>query len=530
MLELRLIWPLLVLLTGVLMIPRFRPWLGRPGRAFLVLATSAAAFALVLWNTRTLPAGWTVSTWLGLAGGEALHLAATPETGALMLLTTFVTLVLALGSLDETWEGRSDDDDSASVLAVAAALLAVLLAANFLTLLYAFVLLDLALLYAFGLFGRGRWALTAMILGAAADVLLLAAALLVWHATGSITLTAATNQTLALRLIAAAFALRLGVFPFHLWTSPTVAHPPRLVALVPLTTLVAGGAWLARGAQLWGAAFVPEGIVFPAAVALALLGLLAWRRSDVATRLAALAGWYGSWLVWALAYGRPDLGLLLVGAGTFSLAGLALYGSAEGTREGPGLIGLVAGAAAVGVPGSALYLAGNWLLGQALYRQEPLVALLAVLGLAMATAAVLELLTSERSLARRPSRWIGLLLLSLAAWPVLGQLSGLWPHPARVTVERFETTLPLAVRLGPLLLGWLAGLFVWRVRLSLRPARGVLDALAGVASLAWLWRFVARAASVLAAGLRGAMRMVEGENYGWLLFFVFLVLFFLARG
>ncbi|HBY96628.1 MAG TPA: hypothetical protein DEP84_22235, partial [Chloroflexi bacterium] len=73
-------------------------------------------------------------------------------------------------------------------------------------------------------------------------------------------------------------------------------------------------------------------------------------------------------------------------------------------------------------------------------------------------------------------------------------------------------------------------LFVWRIRLVLRPVRGVLDAVAGFASSGWFWRLGARATTVLASGVRGAMRVVEGENYGWLLFFVFLALFFLARG
>lgn len=497
----------------------------------MVLATGAAAFALVLGNSRLLPASWTLSTWFGAGTGEELRLAAGAETGALALLVTFVTLALCLGSLDEPRDGSRADDDSASLLVAGAALVAVLLAANFLTLLYAFVFLDLALLYAFGLFGRGRWPLAAMVLGAAANVCLFAATLVVWRQAGSIALVAATGQPVVLRLLVAAFALRLGVFPFHFWTSSsTVPQPHRLVALVPLATLVGGGVWLARGAQLWGPALLPARVAPLAAVALALLGLLAWRRTEIATRLAALAAWYGAWLVWAVAYGRPDLGLLLVAAGTLSLAALALYSGEAGLREGPHLFGLIAAAAAVGLPGSALFTAGNWLVGQALYRGEPLVALVAVLGLAGATAGVLDLLTNEPSATRRPSRWAGVLLLSLAVWPAIGHLSGLWPRPAPVTVERFDATLPLAVRLGPLLLGWLAGLFVWRIRLVLRPVRGVLDAVAGFASLGWFWRLGARATTVLASGVRGAMRVVEGENYGWLLFFVFLALFFLARG
>lgn len=527
--DVRLISPLLVLLAGALVIPRFRPWLRQPRRAFWILAVAALAFALTLWVSQSFPARWTLSTWSLVGSQDTLRLAGTAETAPLVLLVAFVLLALSVGSLDERWEGQSLDFDAVT-LAVAAGLLGVLLSANLLTLLYAFALLDIAILYAVGLPGRGRWPVTSLLLEGGADILLLAATLLVWRETGTVAFSDAVDEPQALRLLAAAFGLRLGLFPLHLWTSRPVGSPRRILALVPLVTLLGGGYWFTAGARLWGAEFVPSWLALPAALTIALMGLLVWRRDDVATKVASFAAWYAAWLVWVVAYGRPDLGLLLVVGGTLGLAALGLHAGEIGFGDRSQLSGLLAAAAVLGLPGSALFSAASWLSGQALYRGEPLAALLAVVGVAAATAGVLDFLTERRQAPRQPSRWTGLLLLSLAAWPAIGQLAGLWPQPDPVSVGRYDTALPLAIRVGPLLLGWLGGVYLWRVRSFLERARPILNGLSEFLSLAWLWWLGARVVRVIATSTRGAMRIVEGENYGWLLLFLFLAMFFLARG
>ncbi|HYN87813.1 MAG TPA: hypothetical protein VER55_04760, partial [Ardenticatenaceae bacterium] len=340
----------------------------------------------------------------------------------------------------------------------------------------------------------------------------------------------AANQIVALRLLAGAFTVRLALFPFHLWAAPLPGLAARGVVLVPLATLLAGGVWLCRGALLWGSEIAPPGLALPAAFALALLGFLAWRHKDSATKVATLAAWHGGWVVWAVAYGRPDLGLLLIACGILGLAALALHGGTVAPGESGWLPALLSAAAVVGLPGSALFTAGSWLFGQALYRRAPIVALLAALGVSAVSVALVELLSRSESRDRQPSRTIGLMLLGLAAWPLVAGRLGLVPELPPASAGRFDADLPLAVRVGPLLLGWAAAILLWQVRAGLRPAQAALDAAAALFSLTWLGQLGGRLLEVAASGLRGAMRVVEGENYGWLVFFLVLTLFFLTRG
>jgi len=117
-------------------------------------------------------------------------------------------------------------------------------------------------------------------------------------------------------------------------------------------------------------------------------------------------------------------------------------------------------------------------------------------------------------------------LLALLSVPAVGALFGL-RLPA-LPAETLEPA-PLAARLAVLVVGWSGGFWLWRVHGLLQSLRPFLDAVGAIFSFVWLWRLVGRVGWLALSGLRGMMLVLEGENYGWLLLFIFLTMIFVLQ-
>ena len=55
-----------------------------------------------------------------------------------------------------------------------------------------------------------------------------------------------------------------------------------------------------------------------------------------------------------------------------------------------------------------------------------------------------------------------------------------------------------------------------------------LNALAATLSARWLWQGVGALGLLLMRATRGLLRVLEGENYGWLLLFLVIILILLS--
>jgi hypothetical protein len=77
--------------------------------------------------------------------------------------------------------------------------------------------------------------------------------------------------------------------------------------------------------------------------------------------------------------------------------------------------------------------------------------------------------------------------------------------------------------------GWSGGFWLWRVQGLLNSLRPFLDTVGAVFSFVWLWRLLGRMGWLVLSGLRGMMLVLEGENYGWLLLFLFVTMIFLVQ-
>lgn len=522
-----ILWPVLAYLGASLLVPRLRGWMSEQTYRFLILLSSVLAFLLTLLAIHKGGAAstpWVLADWEALAGPSgALSFRVDPFAASFLLLTGLVALGVLVGSLDEQ-EVVASDDYQAGLLSLFAGLSALALADNLLTLLVANLLVDAALIFGIGLTGRPRWLLVAFLHALAAQGAALAALLLLWRDSGSLDLAGASAP--AVLLLVAVAVLRMAPLPFSLFPVAFEALPQRVMALLPLVTLGAGSVWLGRVAQAVAVSQMPElgGLAGMAALGVALAGWVAWRREEPTVRLIMLGAVQAAWSLWAFAWGLPAAAVAVAWGGALALAALAIHGGRLDFRHGAQLLGLIAALVLVGFPGSALWGVATALSGQALVRDESWLLALGVIGIMTNTAALTHWLIPDTTEPYRRARWPGAILLSLLSVPVLALLWGIrvpaWeqlPLPAA----------PLVAQLALLVIGWSGGLLLWRDRQRFHSLQPLLDSAGALFSFAWLWRIVGWLGWLLLSGVRGMMLVLEGENYGWLLLFLFLTFIFL---
>lgn len=524
-----ILWPIFVYVGASLFIPRLRPWLGRPARTLGIVLSSVLAFLMVLFLVQQMgesSAEWTLSTWRALAGvGRGIQFQVDTLGSAFLLLVGLSGMGVLVGSLDEPEQGTTEDYQ-AGILALLGALAMLGVSANMLTFLLAEFLLEAALIFAVGLAGQPRWFLVTVMHTLISQGLMLGATLLLWKETGATALTGASDQVVFLLVLAA--VARMAPLPFSLFPIAFETLPQRVLAVLPLTTLGVGGLLLGRIAQHVPLEGLPslEGMASLGALGVALGGWVAWRREEPAVRLMMLGAVQAAWSLWAFAWGLPQAAILTAWFGAVALAALAVHGGRLDFRHGTQLAGLVAALMLVGAPGSALWSTVTTVSGQAWARGNLWLLTMAAVGMMGTMVALIHWLLPGKSEPIQRSRWIGVSLLAVLSVPLLG---GLWG----IRVPELPTApllpAPLPAYLVVLVFGWAGGLWLWRDRDLLRPLHPGLDLAALTFSFVWLWRFVGRLGWLLLSGLRGMMLVLEGENYGWLLLFLFVTMIFLLQ-
>lgn len=513
-----------ILVAGAIVLPQLKTRVSRPARLLLILIIAAVTFLLAVGVFPEAPLAVEISSWTQLhTPNAAISFQVDELAGRFMLLTFFTILAVTVASLDEQWDGPTDDYKPV-ILAVGAGMLAFVTADNLLSWLVAWILLDLMWLFTVGLPGRSQWALETGVIQGSGFFALFGATVFVWQEHATMTFQFPEQPALPVYLIFGALLLRMGTFPLHVLTRAQEKIPEQVRALTPLVMVGASGYWLLRWTQQWGVAWLPAQTDLVLAAGLAATGLLAWRRRHATEQTAALTAWLALLVLWALWRERPDVAAGTIWTGTLALSVLALYGGEEEAGGGVALLAMLAAVALIGVPGSPLHGIG-WLAGAELAGGSSWLAAAGALSLAGVTGGLLHILLAPSRGEYQRSRWTGMLLLSLAAWPALGGL--IWLRPdvsAEVALE-----VPGRVSFGMVALGWAGGVLAWRIRDLIAGGSWVIDRAVDIVNVTWLWHLAAHIVWAVASVIRGVVRVIEGENYGWLLLFLLVALLFLAQ-
>lgn len=524
-----LLGPIVLYVGASLLLPRLRPWLGPQARTLGILLSSVLAFLSILLVVQL--GGeerltWTLSTWRGLAGvGEGVQVSWDPLARVFLLLVGLGGMGLLVGSLDSPEEVASDDYQ-AGILALLGGLALMALANNLLTILLAEFLINGGLIFALGMAGQPRWFLVTMMHTLLAQALLLGAAILLWQETGFTSLAGASGQVSWLLILAA--LAHMAVLPFSLYSVAFEPLPQRVLALLPLLSLGTGTLLLGRLVQAVGLDGLPDlsSLAALGALGVVLGGWVAWRREELSIRLLMIGGVQAAWVLWALAWGYPSQALSLGWASTLALMALALHGGRLDFRHGTQLLGVIAALMLVGAPGSALWPVIRALAGTGWANGSLGLLTMGAVGMMGVVVALIGWLRPEESAPIQRSRWVGVTLLTLLSIPALGAW---WGLQIPVLPAQPLPPYPWPVQFSMLLLGWCGGLWLWRTRDLLRPLRPGLDLAAGLFSFVWLWRLLGWVGWLLLSAFRGMVLVLEGENYGWLLLFLFVTMIFLLQ-
>jgi formate hydrogenlyase subunit 3/multisubunit Na+/H+ antiporter MnhD subunit len=523
--------PILCLLAGACLVAvsallHFR-WLG----LVMVLAITLASAALLL-EMRQLPLTAVVLDWrpVTMLGSTAsLRIDGTAWLFALALLA-------AGGSVALTWLVAPEQDrraPSGSIKALTLAMLAAglgsVFSANIITMFLCWGLLDglysLALL-ACGGPASGRRAQFALGLNGLATLTVWAVAVLIeqarlspyWHL---LILPANLREWMAV-----AAALRLGLYPLHIWESAELDCPERTV-LVYLIPAMTGLALWARLAVIQG---LPDSNVWPAIASVTALvgGILAWVQPDARRSLPYLALGYGGMLILAAMVGKSPVASLATGSASW-LLGLTLLsvGRPLARVVWPWAIPTVLGAATLaGFPWTAGF-TSRFAFYQGAIGEPPWMLGMAFLAESFLIGALLHwLLTPDLTpLPRGVWPRIGY-ALALAVPTAPAMVWGVFPSPAGVPVSKLMDTLAWA-RWGAPLAGAAA------LTLFARPVRAYLGGWGGaIAEVLRLdrWYSVVLPLLRIPARLGAALGDVLDGNGAFLWMLIFLVVALYLRG
>lgn len=309
-----------VLLAVSALILATRKSLHRPWRVFMPLSVLALMATLPgLWPGADTQATQIWSGWLAL----------TPLAGVVAVLVQFLGTVI--GSFSSRYlEGEARQRTYAAALAgVLAAVQLLLLADHWLVLIAAWALIGVALQHLLCFYAERPFARLAAhkkrLADRAADVLLLAAALLAWSSVGSGSLTdlfatvsqhgADTALQLCALCLALAVILRTALLPVHGWLIQVMEAPTPVSALLHAGVVNLGGFILIRFAPLLDHAAAARWLLVALGLASAVLaGMVMLTRITIKVRLA-----------WSTA---AQMGFMVLecGLGMYTLAALHLIG------------------------------------------------------------------------------------------------------------------------------------------------------------------------------------------------------------
>ncbi len=539
--------PVLIYLATALLVPRLRSWISKDAQTLAFLISTVLAFlaALFLIFNQDQFLSWTLSSWEGtVALGNVIQFRLDPFGQSFLLLVTAIGMAVFVGSLDERVDVLHDDYQ-AGIFVVLGGVIAYGLADNLMTMFLVALLVDAGLLYAIGLAGQPRWFLVLVIHSLMAQGFMILAALFLWQDSHGTMLSSANEMVLWL-LVASAVS-RMGVLPFSLIPIAFEPLPQRILALLPLATIGMSSVLFGR-LSLVGSVLDSNLLSLLAAFGIGIAGWLAWWREESSTRLMMLNAVQAGWLLWAFSWGLSTEAIAASWSGILALGVLAIHSGQVNLRDWGQVPGIVAALMLVGLPSSALWQSATRLSGEAWLREirntasgpvsdlfwqslgnpSNWILVLAVVGVMGTTAALLEWLIVEVEEDPFPqhSRWIGSGLLAFLTVPFFASLFGI---SVPTLSDANLVTSPLVSQLSLLTIGWAGGLWLWRMRPELRSFYPLFDNISTIFSFIWLWRIIGRVGWLLLSGYRGMMLVLEGENYGWLLLFLFVTLIFLVQ-
>ena len=520
--------PILCLLAGALVfelgaLVRLR-WLG----LISVVATGAATAAMLLLS-RGLPATSVVLDWRPVTVFGSTASLRVDETawllGAALLLTGLsVTLAWLAAPRQQTLVAHG------LTLAMLAVGLGSLFAANILTLALFWGMLDAlfcATLVTQGGLASGRRAQLALGVNGLATLAMWVVVVLIeqdrvspyWHLV--------MLPPVARVLMGLAAALRVGLYPLHIWRPVELVSEPDHSILIHLVPAIAGLSLWARLAVIQG---LPEGNVWPTiALVTALIGgVLAWIQSDPRQSLPYLALGCGGMLILTAVVGKAPAAVLAAGSASWLLGLTALFVGRSWARGVGGLLWAIPAALGVatlaGLP-MTLGFGSRMALYQAASGESGWVFILGMVAeVLLIGAMLLRLLTADESLlpAGTFARAGYAVALAVIAAPIVA--GGFIPS------SRTPAATSVAAWVGwglPLVLAVALAVMAGRLRSTLR-----LDSWKDVAGpilrLDWFYAlFLGVARGLGRAGLWLA-DVLEGDGaFLWMLFILALVLLYL---
>lgn len=509
-----------------------RPWLSHRGQMFLLTWAAAGALWLVALVAGGSSQEVVLSAW-PIAGTDTPALVFNPQAVGmwLALLAAVTGTAMLLGQLDEP-DAELNPVLSATALLLVAATMLWATAANLVTVLVCWALLDAATLLAFGLIRSPGLALRIVVTGQFASLFLLAAALQNPVQAGPL-MEELPQLGPAGLWIALAIVLRIGVYPLHLNLTDKPGIPQPLSGIVPLASGVAGLGLGLRLFQVQGAGLFPAWLATLICVGLPPLGYLAWTSTDRQGTASLLIAYISALGFLALLWGLPlaaIAALLNVGLALPLLLSCPPAAQKSGWRCWPAV---VAWLALAGAPLTA----GFWtllpLLRHSMAQNLWLPVAAIAIGSLFVTAAMLrEMTVSTSLLAAGPSFWIaaGLLAVPLALLglsPVVPRfllLASGGPYWPAVAVAL--TTVQQRALWAALILPWGGGYLLWRGWHRIpRWAWRVLDVLGQLLTAQWIRRATNRGTVALGTVLRRTTGLWEGEHaILWTLLFAFILI------
>ena len=522
--------PILCLLAGALLfelgaLVRFR-WLG----LIVVVATGAATVAMLLL-ARALPATSVVLDWRPVTVFGSTASLRMDETawllGVALLLTGFsVTLV---------WLAVPRQQPIAAhglTLAMMAVGLASLFAANILTLALCWGMLDalfcLTLLTQGGS-ASGRRAQLALGVNGLATLAMWVVVVLIeqdrvspyWHL---MVLPPAARVLMGL-----AAALRVGLYPLHIWRPVELESEPDRSILIHLVPAIAGLSLWARLAVIQG---LPEGNVWPTiAVVTALIGgVLAWIQSDPRQSLPYLALGYGGMLILTAVVGKVPAAALAAGSASWLLGLTALFVGRSFARGVGGLLWTIPaalGAATLAGLPMTLGFGNRMALYQAASGEPGWVFIFSMVAEVLLVGAMLRrLLTAEVSLlpAGMLARAGYAAALAVIAAPIV--IAGLILSSPAVSATSAVAWVGWGL---PLVLAVALAATAGRLQLLLR-LDSWKDVAVPILRLDWLYSSLVAVARGLARVSLWMADVLEGDGaFLWMLLILSLVLLYLSR-
>jgi hypothetical protein len=518
--------PLAVLGIGVmglgLCLARRLPFAGQ-----VTALTIAGAWAAHLALLFVLPIEWPLSVWVGpLTPGAASTrtLLFRLDPAAWWLGFVHLSVVFAASLTGFARKGGQRLRIRTAALLLAFVGLPVFAANNLVTLVLAWVGLDLVVLAVLLLIARGEGlamqATRAVTVNALSTLCLVLAAFDLATVAASSTLSAAADRPLAALLLTVAMVLRIGLFSLSsLVPGDAVSRPGLSVVLRIVPALVTFGLAY-RLAELGFPAQTGPWLTLLAGMVALVGAVRVWSSVELRQSLASLVIVQGGVVVGAVVAQAPFA--VLACAVTLGLGGAAVYLSNgyDPARRWLSLPAVVGAAAFGALPGTSGFSAWHPIVAGLV--NVPVWGWLALASLWVAQVLVMAGLARMLVWPGEPLEGGTVVLpayLSGLGFPVLGVLlSGLaGPWAAGFVSGRLTTGLGLGdptlfLALGLIVLAMPSAYLLWRseewVRVYLDPALSLLP----VGWVSWLWRPIRGLGFGLAAGLEGGSRILEGDG------------------